>query len=56
MVVASGLTMPNGIALRDGDLYVAEISRIIRYPDIKSSLPNFPVPEVVSDEFPSETG
>src|SRR5687767_7147913 len=28
-VIASGLTMPNGVALKDGDLYIAEISRIL---------------------------
>ena len=28
IVIASGLTMPNGVALRSGALYIAEISRI----------------------------
>lgn len=27
-VVASGLTMPNGVALRNGSLYVAEVNRL----------------------------
>lgn len=34
-VVASGLNRPNGVAFREGDLYVAEISRILRFKDIK---------------------
>ena len=29
-VIASGLQMPNGVAFRDGSLYVAEVSRILR--------------------------
>ena len=32
--IASGLNVPNGVAFRDGALYVAEISRILRYDDI----------------------
>ena len=27
-VLASGLNMPNGVAFKDGDLYIAEISKI----------------------------
>src|SRR5262249_52753379 len=30
-VIAHDLNMPNGVAFRDGSLYVAEISRVIRY-------------------------
>src|SRR6476620_8822869 len=36
--VATGLSMPSGIAFRDGALYVAEISRVIRYDNIESQL------------------
>ena len=32
------LNMPNGVAFRDGALYVAEINRILRYDDIEASL------------------
>ena len=32
--LASGLRMPNGVAFKDGDLYVAEVSRILRFKDI----------------------
>jgi glucose/arabinose dehydrogenase len=31
LTIASGLTQPNGVAFKDGALYVAEISRITRY-------------------------
>ncbi len=53
-VIASGLKMPNGVAFRDGDLYVAEISRITRYPGIESKLETPPAPVVVNDNFPKE--
>ena len=29
-VIASGLNMPNGVAFKDGDLYVAEVSRVTK--------------------------
>jgi glucose/arabinose dehydrogenase len=47
--------MPNGVAFRDGDLYVAEVSRILRFPDIESRLENPGEPEVVYDGYPTET-
>jgi glucose/arabinose dehydrogenase len=53
-VLASGLKMPNGVAFRDGDLYIAEISRITKLPKIESSLDNPPAPVVVNDKFPKE--
>ena len=36
--VAGGLNWPNGVAFRDGALYVAEISRILRYDGIEGAL------------------
>jgi glucose/arabinose dehydrogenase len=52
--LASGLNSPNGVAFRDGDLYVAEVSRILRYDDIESQLENPPAPVVVTANLPSE--
>lgn len=54
-VLASGLKMPNGVAFKDGDLYVAEVSRILKFKDIESRLGNPPEPEVIYDEYPTET-
>jgi glucose/arabinose dehydrogenase len=48
-VIAEGLKMPNGIAFRDGDLYVAENHRIIRFDDIESNLDRVPEAAVVMD-------
>src|SRR2546422_3481383 len=52
--IASGLNMPNGVAVRNGSLYVAEVSRITRYDDIESHLKNPPKPVVVNDKFPHD--
>lgn len=54
-VVASGLNSPNGVAFKDGDLYVAEISRILKFADIEKKLNNPGRPEVVADDYPTET-
>ncbi|MBI4692777.1 MAG: sorbosone dehydrogenase family protein [Gammaproteobacteria bacterium] len=53
-VIAEGLEMPTGIAYRDGALYVAEISRILRYDGIDAKLANPPRPVVVYDRLPSK--
>ena len=52
--LAQDLQMPNGVAYKDGDLYVAEVSRIIRFNDILNNL-NAPKYEVVYDKYPTET-
>ena len=54
VTLARGLNSPNGVAFRDGDLYVAEISRILRYPDIEANLEDPPRPEIVNDGFPTD--
>jgi glucose/arabinose dehydrogenase len=53
--IASGLNMPNGVAFKDGDLYVAEVSRILKFPAIESKLANPPAPIVLNDQYPTET-
>ena len=53
--IASGLNSPNGVAFRNGDLYVAEINRVIKFPNIESNLKNPPQPIVINDNFPSDT-
>ncbi|MCB0490335.1 MAG: sorbosone dehydrogenase family protein [Cyclobacteriaceae bacterium] len=54
-VIASGLNMPNGVAFKDGDLYVAEVSRILKFKDIENHLSDPGSPEVVYDKYPTET-
>ena len=55
VVIASGLNQPNGVAFRDGSLYVAEIHRIIRFDNIESTFRNNPQYTVVNDTFPTDT-
>lgn len=54
ITVARGLRMPNGVAFRDGGLYVAEVNRVLRYDGIEARLKNPPVPVVVNDAFPHD--
>jgi len=54
ITIASGLNVPNGVAFRDGALYVAEISRVLRFDSIEARLRDPPEPGVVYDGFPTE--
>lgn len=53
ITIATGLDMPNGVALKDGDLYVAEVSRVIKFPQIETNLRNNPSFTIVRDDFPT---
>jgi glucose/arabinose dehydrogenase len=52
--IAPGLNMPNGVAFRNGSLYVAEVNRVLRYDDIESRLADPPKPVTVNDQFPKD--
>ncbi len=54
ITIAKGLHMPNGVALRNGSLYVAEVSRILRYDDIEARLRDPPAPVVVNGSYPDD--
>jgi glucose/arabinose dehydrogenase len=49
-----GLMMPNGVAFRDGALYVAEVGRVIRFDGIESRLADPPEPMVVTQDLPGD--
>jgi glucose/arabinose dehydrogenase len=53
-VIAEKLRMPNGVAFRDDALYVAEIHRLLKFPQIEKSLEKPPAPTVVSDQYPRD--
>jgi glucose/arabinose dehydrogenase len=53
VVIASGLDWPNGVALRNGALYVATRSRLLRFDDIERRLAAPPAPVVVRDSLPN---
>ena len=40
ITLAKGLNMPNGVAFRNGSLYVAEVNRILRYDNIEKQIRN----------------
>ena len=50
----SRMNWPNGIAVHDGDLYVAEIDRVYRYRDIEDHLDSPPEGELLDIDLPSE--
>jgi glucose/arabinose dehydrogenase len=52
--IAKGLNLPTGVAFKNGDLYVAEVSRILKYENIESQLANPPQPKVVFDKYPTD--
>lgn len=52
--IATGLDMPNGVDLKDSDLYVAEVSRLIKFADIDNNFKNNPTYTVVRDDFPTD--
>lgn len=52
--IASGLHMPNGVAYRDGDLYVAEVNRILKFEQIEDHLEHPGKPVVVYDKYPDK--
>jgi glucose/arabinose dehydrogenase len=53
-VIASGLNLPNGVAFKDGALYVAEVSKISKMPDIEDKLDSPPAMDVVYDTLPKD--
>lgn len=54
VVIDSGRDMPNGVAWRDGSLYVAENSRILRYDGIDESIDDPPEPVTIYDGYPTD--
>ena len=54
ITLAQGLDSPNGVAFRDGALYVAEVSRVLRFDNIESRLGGSSQPVVVNDKFPTD--
>ncbi len=54
-VIAKDLFMPNGVAFKNGSLYVAEVNRVLRFDNIEQHLKDPPAPVVVAANFPKET-
>jgi glucose/arabinose dehydrogenase len=54
ITIAEGLNVPNGVAWREGSLYVAETGRVLRFDRIDEALDTPPEPVVVTDGYPTE--
>jgi glucose/arabinose dehydrogenase len=54
ITIAQGLNSPNGVAFRNGALYVAEVSRLLRFDNIESQLIAPPKPVIVNSSFPTD--
>ncbi|MCB0344441.1 MAG: sorbosone dehydrogenase family protein [Bdellovibrionales bacterium] len=54
-VISDKLEGPNGVAFKDGSLYVAQTNRILRFDDIENRLSNPPQPVVVNDSYPTDS-
>lgn len=53
-VLASGLYRPNGLAFKDGTLYIAELSRVSKIEKVEDVLDSPPKPTVIFDKFPKD--
>ncbi len=53
-VIAKGLNLPNGVAFKDGTLYIAEVSQITKMVGIEDKLDSPPKMDVVYDILPRD--
>ncbi|MGH9461381.1 MAG: PQQ-dependent sugar dehydrogenase [Vicinamibacteria bacterium] len=55
VTIFEGGDQPNGVAFREGSLYVADISKVLRFDGIEESLESPPQPVVIRDDLPTDT-
>src|SRR5689334_7293779 len=53
-VLATGLYRPNGVAFKDGTLYIAELSKVSKIEKVEDNLDNPPKPVVIFDKLPKD--
>ena len=53
-VMASGLYRPNGVAFKNGTLYIAELSKVSKIDKVEDNLDNPPKPTVIYDNLPKD--
>ena len=53
-VLASGLYRPNGLAFKDGTLYIAELSKVSKIEKVEDNLDSPPKPTVIFDKLPKD--
>lgn len=52
--VLDTMAVPNGLAMRNGDLYVAQVGSLWKYPNIENQLGETPQKELIYDDYPTE--
>jgi glucose/arabinose dehydrogenase len=53
-VLVSGLYRPNGVAFKDGTLYIAELSQISKIENVEDKLDSSPKPVVIYNDLPKD--
>ena len=53
-VIDSGLRSPNGVAIKDGDLYIADVENLWIYRNVESDLQNPVSRELIYDDYPKD--
>ena len=52
--IASGLHRPNGLAFKNGSLYVAELNKVWRFDNIEANLDSPPKPVLIYEDLPKD--
>jgi glucose/arabinose dehydrogenase len=52
--IAEGMSMPNGVAFRDGTLYIAEVGKIFKLDEVEKNLESTSKPQLFFDKLPSD--
>jgi glucose/arabinose dehydrogenase len=53
-VLVSGLYRPNGLAIKDGTLYIAELSQVSKIEKVEDNLDKSPKPTVIYSDLPKD--
>jgi glucose/arabinose dehydrogenase len=53
-VLASGLYRPNGVAFKNGTLYIAELSKVSKIDKVEDNLDSQPKPTMIYDNLPKD--
>ena len=54
ITLLTDLTLPNGVAVRNGDLYIAEVNRILKIADIENNIKENAEYTVINDSYPEK--
>jgi glucose/arabinose dehydrogenase len=54
VMVLDTMEVPNGVAMRNGDLYVAQVGSLWKYPNIENQLEGTSKKELIYDDYPTE--